>query len=338
MISATGTGDHVTVAMSPSAPVVRPARAGLSTQQEHELAARIATGDREARNCMVQANLGLVGRIAREFLDRGLPYEDLVAEGNLGLIRGAEEFDPRFGTRFSTYAAYWIKEAIRHALINTSATIRLPAHMVGLLTKWRRSERALRREVGRAPSFDEIASSLRLSDAQKTLVTRALDARRLRLESSYGAGASNHLFGEITDQYDCADDRAEAEDERAAVWRLMRRLDDRERAVLSLRYGLEGELPLTLKEIGRRLGVTREWVRKIEIRALRELRRDHGQEAKGGRVGKRNDSATRPEQSQARPSSKPCDPCWPTRPRKHHSQPSRPGTARLTGEVVGSSR
>ena len=193
MISTAETGHHVTVAMSPSAPEVPPARAGLSTQQEHELAARIANGDREARNRLVQANLGLVGTIAREFRGRGLAFEDLVAEGNLGLIRAAQDFDPRFGTRFSTYAAYWIKEAIRHALINTTSTIRLPAHMVGLLTKWRRAERALSREAGRAASFDEIASSLQLSEAQKTLVTRALDARRLRLESSYGAEDKRRL-------------------------------------------------------------------------------------------------------------------------------------------------
>ena len=168
MISTAETGHHVTVATSPSAPEVPPARAGLSTQEEHELAARIANGDREARNRLVQANLGLVGTIAREFLGRGLAFEDLVAEGNLGLIRAAEEFDPRFGTRFSTYAAYWIRQAIRHALINTTSTIRLPAHMVGLLTKWRRAERALSREAGRAASFDEIASSLQLSESQKT--------------------------------------------------------------------------------------------------------------------------------------------------------------------------
>jgi RNA polymerase primary sigma factor len=270
MIS-TAVADHTAVVKSPSAPEVPACRGGLSTQEEHDLAARIADGDREARNLLVLANLGLVGTIARGFLGRGLPYEDLVAEGSLGLMRGAEEFDPRFGTRFSTYAAYWIREAIRRALMNTTSTIRLPVHMVGLLTRWRRAERALRREAGRAPSFDEIASSLQLSEAQQTLVSRALNARRLRLESSYGAGASEHLFSEITDRHGSADEPAEAEEDRCAVWRLMGQLDARERAILTLRYGLEGELPLTLKEIGRRLGVTREWVRKLEVRALRKL-------------------------------------------------------------------
>ncbi len=129
--------------LGPAATIVEdvPRRPGLSRDEEFELARRIAGGDCEARNRLVQANLGLVGTIAREFRGRGLDYEDLKAEGNLGLIRAAEEFNPRFGTRFSTYAAYWIKQAIRHALINTTSTIRVPAHMVGLLTKWRRAER-----------------------------------------------------------------------------------------------------------------------------------------------------------------------------------------------------
>ena len=141
----------------------------------------------------------------------------------------------------------------------------------------------------------------------------------------------------MTDRHGRADELAEAEDERAAAWRLLGRLDARERAILTFRFGLEGEV-LTHKEIGRRLGLSREHVRKLEVRALRKLGHDHGQEAEGCRVGNRNDPATRPEQPQARPSSQPCDPCGPTRLRKHQSQPSRPGTARLTGEVVGSSR
>src|SRR5213592_2924713 len=119
---------------------------------------------------MIRANLRLVVKIARDYVGRGIVLDDLIGEGNLGLIRAAEEFDPRFVTRFSTYASYWIKQAIRHALINTTATIRLPAHMVGLLTKWRRAERALRRELGRDPIDDEIAARLGLSAMQRMLV------------------------------------------------------------------------------------------------------------------------------------------------------------------------
>src|SRR5439155_20411099 len=120
----------------------------------------------------------------------GIVLDDLIGEGNLGLIRAAEEFDPRFRTRFSTYASYWIKQAIRHALINTTATIRLPAHIVGLLTKWRRAERTLCREEGRAPTFDEVASFLHLSENQRSLVAKARQARQLKLERGVRAEAS----------------------------------------------------------------------------------------------------------------------------------------------------
>ena len=145
----------------------------LTAAEECELAEAIARGDRDARTRMIEANLRLVVKIARDYVGRGIALDDLIGEGNLGLIRAAEEFDPRFGTRFSTYASYWIKQAIRHALINTTSTIRLPAHMVGLLTKWRRAERSLCRELRRTPTFEEIAASLGLSETQKTLVAQA---------------------------------------------------------------------------------------------------------------------------------------------------------------------
>src|ERR1700722_7748370 len=128
----------------------------LTAQDERDLAEAIARGDRDARTRMIQSNLKLVVKLAREFLGRGLALDDLISEGNLGLIRAATEFEPRFGTRFSTYASYWIKQSIRHALINTTSTIRLPAHMVGLLTKWRRSERVLCRELGGSPTFNRV--------------------------------------------------------------------------------------------------------------------------------------------------------------------------------------
>jgi RNA polymerase primary sigma factor len=243
----------------------------LTATEECALAEAIARGDREARTRMIQANLRLVVKIAQDYVGRGIVLDDLIGEGNLGLIRAAEEFDPRFGTRFSTYASYWIKQAIRHALINTTSTIRLPAHMVGLLTKWRRAERELCRKVGRTPSFDEIASFLGLSEAQKVLVARAQQARQLKLESGVTGNAHSWSADDSVDRHDTPDSLLEADDERDLLLRRMDRLDPRERAILALRYGLEGELPQTLKEIGRRLGVTREWVRKIELRAIRKL-------------------------------------------------------------------
>ena len=232
----------------------------LTAAEERELAEAIALGDKNARKRMIEANLRLVVKIARDYIGRGIPLDDLIGEGNLGLIRAAEEFDPRFGTRFSTYASYWIKQAIRHALINTTATIRLPAHMVGLLTRWRRAERSLGRELGRAPSFEEIATSLGLSEAQKTLVARAHQAQQLKLESGMAGEANRWSPEESVDRREAPESAMEAADDRALLMSRLDRLDERERTILSLRYGLEGALPMTLKEIGRQLGVTREWV------------------------------------------------------------------------------
>ena len=245
----------------------------LTAAEEHTLAEAIAQGDREARARMIQANLRLVVKIAREYVGRGMLLDDLIGEGNLGLIRAAEEYDPRFGTRFSTYASYWIKQAIRHALINTASTIRLPAHMVGLLTKWRRAERSLTRDFGYRPTAEQIAVSLGLSDAQKALVDKAHRARQIRLESGGGEDGGTWSPEEATAESDSSSPDAvlEADDEREFLRHRLQRLDARERAILSLRFGLEGEIPHTLKEVGRRLGVTREWVRKIEIRAVRKL-------------------------------------------------------------------
>jgi RNA polymerase primary sigma factor len=266
----------------------------LTASEECSLAAAIARGDSEARSRMIQSNLRLVVRIARDYLGRGLQLDDLIGEGNLGLIRAAEEFDPRFGTRFSTYASYWIKQAIRHALINTTSTIRLPAHMVGLLTKWRRAERALCRQAGRVPSFDEIAQMLSLSETQKSLVAKALNARQLKLEGRIAEDNGHRPWEEAVGRNCSPESTLDTDDELKQLSRRMERLDDRERVILSLRYGLEGETPLTLKEIGRRLGVTREWVRKIELRAVRKLdeRADALLKAGAGEAGARKPKRT----------------------------------------------
>lgn len=242
----------------------------LSASDEAMLAEAIARGDKDARARLIQANLRLVVKIARPFLGRGLQLEDLIGEGNLGLIRAAQDFDPRFGTRFSTYAAYWIKQSIRQALTNTAATIRLPAHMVGLLSRWRRTERSLQRELGRDPTFGEIADELELSGTQRELVGQALSTRHLVHEGTQ-AGETSWSTDEACDPHDSPDLECEEREERASVLNRLCRLEERERIVVLLRFGLEGGRPMTLKEIGQRLGVTREWVRKIELRAVRKL-------------------------------------------------------------------
>jgi RNA polymerase primary sigma factor len=258
----------------------------LTAAEECTLAEAIARGDLDARTRMIQANLRLVVKIALDYVGRGMVLEDLIGEGNLGLIRAAEEFEPRFGTRFSTYASYWIKQSIRHALINTTSTIRLPAHMFGLLTKWRRAERTLYREWGRVPSFDELSAFLGLSETQKSLVAKAHQARHLKLESGIGAGVGRRSPEEFGNRYEPVESMMEAEEDRQMLLHRLERLDPRERTVLALRYGLEGELPLTLKEIGRRLGVTREWVRKIEIRAVHRLHSNEHDDSGLGFLGR----------------------------------------------------
>jgi RNA polymerase primary sigma factor len=247
-----------------------------SSYDGDELAGPRDGSDHEARNRLVQANLGLVVTIARQFLRRGLELDDLIGEGNLGLIRAAEDFDPRFGTRFSSYAAHWIKEAIRSALKNTTATIRLPVHMVGRLTKWRRAERTLLRETGRAPTFEEIASVLRLSEVQKCMVAQALQAGQLKLEGSCSDGPFNLLADTVQDWRTSSEDVIESADEWRMTERRMERLESRERAILALRFGLEGEA-LTLNEIGRRFGLTREWIRKLELRSVHKLGEDRSE-------------------------------------------------------------
>ena len=243
----------------------------LTAQDETNLADAIARGDRDARTRMIQSNLKLVVKIARDFFGRGLALEDLISEGNLGLIRAATEFEPRFGTRFSTYASYWIKQSIRHALINTTTTIRLPAHMIGLLTRWRRVEQALHRQRGSVPSFDDIALALGLSENQKLLVAQARQALRLSQDGIETVDGGVSWPSESSDRCEGTSATLQDAEEQRIVRERMKNLDDRESAVIELRYGLNGNEPMTLREIGCRLGVTREWVRKIELRAIHKL-------------------------------------------------------------------
>jgi RNA polymerase primary sigma factor len=243
----------------------------LTAADEQALARAIARGDADARARMIRANLRLVVRIARDYGGRGLGFEDLVGEGNLGLIRAVKEYDPEFGTRFCTYASYWIKQAIREALITTTATIRLPAHTVGLVTRWHRAERDLYRRLGRPPGVDRIAAELGLSDGQRHLVERALGTLRLVPDVAGDDEDGGRRTEEAVDPRDGPDAGLLRTEETDDLYRRLDRLDPRERTIVALRYGLGGGEPQTLMEVGRRLGMTREWVRKIELRAIRKL-------------------------------------------------------------------
>jgi RNA polymerase primary sigma factor len=243
----------------------------LTAAEEQALARSIAAGDTDARARLIRSNLKLVVKIARDYTGKGLSLEDLIGEGNLGLIRAAEEFDPSFGVRFSTYAAYWIKMAIRDGLTNSSSTIRLPAHIVKLMAKWRKTERQLCREFGFAPTAEQVAVALGLTDSQLEMIERARRARGIQMEAGGGDDDGSWSPEELADGHGTAGAWLEADDERCGLMRRMATLDDRERAVVVLRFGLGGEAPLTLREVGQRVGLTREWVRKVEMRAVRKL-------------------------------------------------------------------
>src|SRR5262245_28818816 len=244
----------------------------LAAEQQRELAGRARRGDAEARDHLVRANLRLVVSIACGYTGKGLGLEDLIAEGNLGLLRAADRFDPSMNTRFSTYASYWIKQSIRRALLNTARTIRIPAHMAQLLTKWRRASAELHREVGRAPTQEEVAGRLGLRAKQLRYVREA--SRFCNVASQGSASREAPALDEVARDPGAGPDApAAGADELRKALGLLDRLRGREAAVLRLRYGLGGGGPLTLRQIGDRLGLTRERVRQIERDGLRKLRR-----------------------------------------------------------------
>lgn len=243
----------------------------LTAMEEKELAYRIAESDKEARDRMVRANLRLVVNIARSYTGKGLPLQDLIEEGNLGLLRAVEGFDPGMNTRFSTYASYWIKQSIKRALVNSAKTIRIPAYMVELLTKWRRATAMLQDRLKRPPTADEIALELGLNKKKLGIVKKAMQLYNATPQSDHGDG--NWSLGDIV-----ADERTRAPEEEMVehdnlkhVFEMLDKLDPREATILRMRFGLDDAEPRTLKEIGESLGLTRERVRQIESEALSKL-------------------------------------------------------------------
>ena len=178
--------DHVNESERPTCLFAINDRTLLTAAEECRLADGIAQGDSSALNRLVEANLRLVVKVAKDYVGKGMTLDDLIGEGNLGLIRAAQKFDPRFGVRFGTYAVYWIKQSIRLALSTSTAMIRLPAHILGMMNKWRKAERALSARLARAPTFDEVAAALGLSESQKRLLLEAQRARQIKLESTVG--------------------------------------------------------------------------------------------------------------------------------------------------------
>ena len=243
----------------------------LSPGDEQDLAVAIGEGDVQARDRMVRANLRLVVNIARGYTGKGLSLQDLIEEGNLGLLRAVEGFDPAMGTRFSTYASYWIKQSIKRALINTAKTIRIPAYMVELLSKWRRASIRLAEELGRTPSPEEVARVLGLPRKKLPIIKKAIKIYNLTPQTDQAeAGWS---LGEMVmdDRARSPEDEMVEHDNLTHVLGQLETMDQREATVLKMRFGLEDHEPRTLTEIGESLGLTRERVRQIETEALAKL-------------------------------------------------------------------
>ena len=243
----------------------------LTREQEAELARRIRAGEEAAKQRLTEANLRLVVQVARRYINRGLPLPDLIEEGNIGLLRAVEKFEPERGTRFATYATWWIRQAISRALANQARTIRLPVHVELLLGRYKRERERLTQTLNRVPTAGELAQALGTSEEQ---VGELEELRLQPVSLDAPLGADTRLVGDsIVD---------EAADPAAALTRLFHAradlvavLDDlapNERAVLRRRFGLDGEEPETLEAIGRRLDYSRERVRQIEAAGLRKLR------------------------------------------------------------------
>ena len=245
----------------------------LTPQEEIELAARIKKGDKKAREHMIKANLRLVVKIAHDYEGLGLPLLDLINEGNIGLMKAVERFDPAKGGKLSTYGAWWIKQSIKRALANQSKTIRLPVHLVDKISKMRRTAMKLQEILGREPTDEELAEELDMS-ASRVSQLRTAAIRPASLDAPIGDDDTN-TFGEIVQDENAETPYEQLEDKtvNSMLGDLIHRLDDREATILRFRFGLDGGNEKTLEEVGQKFGVTRERVRQIQNIALAKLRK-----------------------------------------------------------------
>lgn len=245
----------------------------LTPKEEVELAARIKKGDKKARAHMIKANLRLVVKIAQDYSNYGLPLADLISEGNIGLMKAVERFDPEKGGKLSTYAAWWIKQSIKRALANQSKTIRLPVHMVDKIAKMRRITMLMSEQMGREPTDDELSEEIGIPRRKLALLKRAAQ-RPTSLDAPVNEGETTD-YSEII-----GDDRAVNPLDALAGKNLHNQLDDlldvldeREHRIIDARFGLDGKKPMTLEEVGREFGVTRERIRQLQNVALDKMRK-----------------------------------------------------------------
>ncbi len=245
----------------------------LTPQEEIELAARIKKGDKRAREQMIKANLRLVVKIAHDYENFGLPLLDLINEGNIGLMKAVERFDPSKGGKLSTYGSWWIKQSIKRALANQSKTIRLPVHLVDKISKMRRTAMKLQEVFGREPTDEELAEELGMS-AQRVTQMRTAAIRPASLDAPIGDDESNN-FAEVVEDENADTPYETLEDKTVTrmLQEMVKTLDDREATILKYRFGLDGGSEKTLEEVGEKFGVTRERVRQIQNIALNKLRK-----------------------------------------------------------------
>jgi len=245
----------------------------LTPAEEITLAKRIKRGDKSAREHMIKANLRLVVKIARDYENLGLPLLDLINEGNIGLMKGVERFDPKKGAKLSTYASWWIKQAIKRALANQSKTIRLPVHVVDKVAHIRRAEMRLREALDREPTDEEVASELGL-DARRVRRYRQASRAPVSLDAPIGDDDTDRVSEVVADPNAALpSEQLVYESDNALVQEILATLPEREREILALRFGLNDGKERTLEEVGERFGVTRERIRQIQEQALKTIRK-----------------------------------------------------------------
>ena len=254
----------------------------LTAEEEITLAKRIAKGDEQARKKMIRSNLRLVINIAKRYFYLGIPFLDLIEEGNLGLMKAVDKFNPKRGFRFSTYGAWWIRQGIIRAIAQQGKMVRLPVYVNELLTKWKKTKERLTQKLNRPPTDEEIAKKLRVARDKIEEINLWLSTKTSSLEAPIGEEEENQILDLVQNDSVASPDAAvEALFDKERVENLMEKMSDRERRVLDMRFGLDNGKTHTLAEVADKLGVSRERIRQIEEEAIKKLRRYVKEQEKG---------------------------------------------------------